>query len=728
MHLLRVRVAGFGPLEGLELELAPGLNVVYGRNEAGKTTLLDYLVTHLFRWERRTGTRLGTVLGELDRFGDVEAAAGAVELRMGGTLHGYPGDGPSLLHHLGLEHAGLAGLFCVRSGEMELPEKEPGDFWQELKKVLSGLPEGVETLRRTAHEAAGLTPTGRLSDRGDPGLRTEREELKARIAALEELSGRLDRVADTAGAIARLERRQERLEAARRARVASLHRRLLEAREELEGMAELSGESVERWRDLRGERERLRSRVDRAEEAVEEAAGRAREAGEALERAEAAAGELRGRLGGVEEAGLEDRARRLESADDGSLRLATPVHRAGLALLAVGLGGAFFTPTRDLWNSPVIVVLALLILAGVGLYGWGRRLRARRRELEAERRALLEEAAGHGLEAEAPEEVPAAVRRLEERTHRAERERDVARERAAGAEERVEERRRAVEEAKAALEVTRASLREVREATGLEELSEAEELRRRREEVEDRVRELEASLRELAGPDEAAREVDPPAADDLPAWSAAEKRRADRELERLREEHRELRRDFDRAGLREPEQVLVELREARDRLEAIDRDREAGRLAGEIFATMGESLDDRLSEALDREGPHSVSRLVERVTGSYVRVERREEALTVHDAEGRSWPLPHLSRGTRDQVYLALRVGLARAALEAAELDEPGFFLLDDAFLTADWERRERLVEAAADLADEGWQVVYLTCDDHLLELFEGAGSRVHRL
>ncbi len=731
MHVVRVRVAGFGPLEALELELAPGLNVVYGRNEAGKTTLLDYLVSHLFRWEQRTGTRLETVLGDLDRFGDAGGAAGEIELRMGGELHAYPGEGPSLLHHLGLEHAGLAGLFCVRSGEMELPEKEPGDFWRELKKVLSGLPEGVESLRRSAHEAAGLTATGRISDRGDPGRRTRLRELEERVATLSELAGRLDRVAEIAEEVSRLERRQEALEAARRARIARLHDRLREARDELEELDELPEGAVERWRELERERERRRKEVGEARKALEAATAEAREAEEALEEREATAGELRERLEAVEEAELEARARRLEGTGrpGAVLRLAEPAYWVGLVLLVLGLGGAFFTPTEALWNSTLIVILGLALAAGAALHWTGRSLRERRDAAEAGRRSLLEEAAALGLEADDPEGVPAAVRRLESRTHRAERERDVARVRAENARERTEERREALEAAESALEEAAAGLEEVRETTGAGELAEAEALHERRERLRDRARELETSLQELAGMDEASWDVEPPGeAEDLPEWSAAEKRRVDRELEELREDHRELRRAFDRAGLREPEQVLVERREAEEKIREIERDREAGRLAGEIFATMGEALDERLAAALAREGPGSVGRLVHRVTESYVGVERDGDVLTVHDEEGRSWALPHLSRGTRDQVYLALRVGLARAALEAADLEEAGFFLLDDAFLTADWQRRERLVGAAAGLAEEGWQVVYLTCDDHLRDLFETAGARVHRL
>ena len=144
---------------------------------------------------------------------------------------------------------------------------------------------------------------------------------------------------------------------------------------------------------------------------------------------------------------------------------------------------------------------------------------------------------------------------------------------------------------------------------------------------------------------------------------------------------------------------------------------------------MGEALEERLARALAREGDFSVGALTRRFTGRYVEVVRGAEAgVVVRDSQGRSFPAERLSRGARDQVYVALRLGLADAALEAAGTDEAGFFLLDDAFLTADWERRRRLVEAVGGLAGEGWQIVYLTCDDHLRDLFVEAGARLHEL
>jgi hypothetical protein len=84
------------------------------------------------------------------------------------------------------------------------------------------------------------------------------------------------------------------------------------------------------------------------------------------------------------------------------------------------------------------------------------------------------------------------------------------------------------------------------------------------------------------------------------------------------------------------------------------------------------------------------------------------------EAEG-VYACDRLSTGVRDQLFLALRVGLARRLAGESKL----FLILDDAFQHADWSRREALVEHTVELVRTGWQAVVFTMDDHLLGLFQ---------
>lgn len=735
MRIERVRVPEFGPLRDVDLELDPGLNLVFGRNETGKTTLLDVILARLFRWERRRGTRLSTVMGGVGRFGDPDDAPGRLELRLDGEVVGYPG-GPSLLHHLELEHAGLAGLFCVRSGELELPETEPGEFWGELKKVLSGLPRGVETLREKAHDEAGLTPTGRLSDAGGPGRKTRLSELKRREERLEDLEEKLPEASEHEERISRLTEEKEALERARRARVAELHGRREELLDDLEEAPEVPEPRLDRWAELARERKRLGEEIEERERELTERRETLRERRAELSERRVEAEEASGRAEAAREADLAERAgtvrdeRRELGAGDGRGGASRII---GAGLLAAAAGAVALEAAAGLLPGGRVaaaIVAGLAAVAGGGLLWRGRRQQQRLRDLERGERSVLEEASSLGLEPDSAGEVPAAVRRLEERSNELQRSRDVTGEKVRSARERVEDAEGDLEEMREDRVSAGEELEEIRAELGFSSLEEAREAHERRRELEAQLETVESALAELPDAGTAGRPPRPPEeADSTPEWDPGALTDVEERLEEARGEYEELRRDFVRAGLSTPEDVLTELRDCRREIRDIELDREAGRLAGDVFGSMDEALEERLEEALSREGDFSVADALRRVTGRYAAVAREGDgALTVRDERGRAFPLEALSRGARDQVYLALRIGLAGAALGAAAVEEPAFLLLDDAFLTADWERRERMVEASRTLAERGWQVIYLTCDTHLRELFEEAGARIVEL
>ena len=78
------------------------------------------------------------------------------------------------------------------------------------------------------------------------------------------------------------------------------------------------------------------------------------------------------------------------------------------------------------------------------------------------------------------------------------------------------------------------------------------------------------------------------------------------------------------------------------------------------------------------------------------------------------YPLEDLSTGAREQIQLALRLGIAAHLTGGLPL----FLILDDAFQHSDWGRRESLVKSMIGLVKQGWQVTYLTMDDHIRDLF----------
>jgi len=128
------------------------------------------------------------------------------------------------------------------------------------------------------------------------------------------------------------------------------------------------------------------------------------------------------------------------------------------------------------------------------------------------------------------------------------------------------------------------------------------------------------------------------------------------------------------------------------------------------------------------EALREASGYLERLTqGRYGRVwtPLGEQTLRVDDAEGRSLPVEALSRGTREQLFLSLRLALASSyARRGADLP----LVLDDVLVNFDAERARAAAAVLRDYAAAGHQLLVFTCHEHILQLFQAIDAPVGRL
>jgi hypothetical protein len=113
--------------------------------------------------------------------------------------------------------------------------------------------------------------------------------------------------------------------------------------------------------------------------------------------------------------------------------------------------------------------------------------------------------------------------------------------------------------------------------------------------------------------------------------------------------------------------------------------------------------------------------------GRYVRVwtPLSEDMLMVDDAEGHALSIEVLSRGTREQLFLSLRLALA-ADYGARGQSFP--LVLDDLLVNFDTERARATAEVLKDFALENHQVLLFTCHEHIKRLFHELRVPVRRL
>lgn len=142
--------------------------------------------------------------------------------------------------------------------------------------------------------------------------------------------------------------------------------------------------------------------------------------------------------------------------------------------------------------------------------------------------------------------------------------------------------------------------------------------------------------------------------------------------------------------------------------------------------TLAEVLLDRTRQKFERERQPNVINHAKtffsgitgrRYSGLFAPVGQR--TITVTDASGQAKLPTALSRGTREQLYLALRFGLI---LEFGEHAERLPVVVDEALINFDPERARYAAEAFARLA-ETHQVLVFTCHHFIVDLFESVGA-----
>ena len=113
--------------------------------------------------------------------------------------------------------------------------------------------------------------------------------------------------------------------------------------------------------------------------------------------------------------------------------------------------------------------------------------------------------------------------------------------------------------------------------------------------------------------------------------------------------------------------------------------------------------------------------------GKYVRVwtPLGKNALRIDNAQGQSLPLEVLSRGTREAVFIALRLALA-SAYSRRGVNLP--LVLDDVLVNFDARRATAAARVLRDFAEMGHQVIMFTCHEHIMRIFYDIGVQVRVL
>jgi energy-coupling factor transporter ATP-binding protein EcfA2 len=144
-----------------------------------------------------------------------------------------------------------------------------------------------------------------------------------------------------------------------------------------------------------------------------------------------------------------------------------------------------------------------------------------------------------------------------------------------------------------------------------------------------------------------------------------------------------------------------------------------------------EALERQIEELRRTLGPSEILReaaaILHRLTaGAYrgLRISDRRE-VWVEDDRGQRLAYGELSRGTRDQAYLAIALSLV-AAYRRRGVELP--LILNDVFINIDTDRAQATAEVLAQFSAQGHQVILFTRHEHILQRFTHLPAKLYTL
>lgn len=663
------------------------------------------------------------------------------------------GDGTTLGDVTDCTPRQLRNVFVVRDADLRLADEHA--FYDATARRLADLHTAeIAALRSELVDAGRLTPSNlnlaRAEEHGNVReVRERAAELAERIDAYVadcRASGVESAERERVEVAAELERTRTALERQRAAETLATHDRLaaqLETvRDATEALADrdCTESGLERLDEIDAELARVADELDEHDDRRAELREERQRLDDRIEALDAELATLEDRLREIEE--LEDR---LESYRESAVSAGPSTQRLGAGVAIAGAIGAGAAAVAD-------VTLAALGLAGLAVLAgaWTLSRQQALRTAAAERGSVLAAARDAGLDAETIADVAPAIRELRDEHDRlADRVDSIEQDRAL-AERRLEDVDTEREDAIDRRRALRRERRELLRGAGVPDVETYREAVSAAESFREDRRAATASLTERLGePDPASASTsdridywadelsslreDAVAADvDAAAFDPEERDRlesrastlAERlsELEgRLDEHEAAVDRFADELGrlptgrfrddpigvvARSVDGLAATARELESFVAAIDRDADVSRVA--IAALEGVRADEeaKLAELFEPEG--TAATVFASITdGRYERVtyDPAAETLVVATSDGTTRTPRELSRGATDQLYLAARIGLADRILSGG----PGFLLLDDPLLPADPERLSAGFDALRQLADDGWQIVYMT-------------------
>jgi exonuclease SbcC len=768
MRLMTAEIDRYGPLHDCRPPCEDGVAVLSGPNEAGKTLYLEALLQLL-------EPEASKIMDPAPRVS--EAPTGRIIVENGGDQYECGGD-TSLCDISAIEPRHLQSVFVVQDNDLSLPSDQ--EYYTSLIEKLGDIHTTEINAIQSELKDRGRLTDARLNISSDQSYNHAggvHDDAEALAEDIREYTGRIEEESldELEARRLRLKRQlresRDQLETQKQAKTAAEYERLsgqLETyqstSDRLTNLESFDRGTLSELRELRNDLNRDRADLEDLESQIESKEDEVEEIEATLEDLETNETGLERRESAVDDArtALETYRNHQNEATGAERRLTLTKYVTVAGLLAtggVGVAGAITGSLPALGFGAVLLLTA--IGSGVIYYQSSQRLTA----FETSRESVLRTARDAGFDVESVEEVAPAIESFDGQLSQV-RDRVTRKDQQLqDAEGELSDLRREKSDLESQITDQEGRFEDLLEAADVESIDEYEERVDVREELDSDRQTAKQSLVDRFGtpdaddPDAKARVWEQDLAelvadvevDDVDADTYDESRLQELEekVERLGEELDDLQAQltehddkldgFNRRARELNTQPFIGRSlgldsRSKDGLEmlasdldtvvdGIEEDAELSRKALDVFNRIEAQEEQKLANLFDPDGP--ASQTFEQVTGgryTEVAYDAEEHEIVVERRDGRRLTPEVLSQGTKDQLYFATRVSLAQQLLG----NESGFLLLDDPFLAADPERLHQGFETLQQLADDGWQILYLTAKQEVSETMVDEYDLVH--
>lgn len=175
MIFKEIRILKYGPLKDFALELMPGVNVIYGENEAGKTLIIDAVMRFLM-------DRAELFFTPIDRVKEVPEGFVLLETDSGSSKIGRVKQFKEISD---ISSQQLRNIFVIRNSDLNMHQED--SFYTDFTERIMGLRTSfIDKIIDILRDKGFLTPSDQISNRQPEKLNSIKIEMEKLASEIDE--------------------------------------------------------------------------------------------------------------------------------------------------------------------------------------------------------------------------------------------------------------------------------------------------------------------------------------------------------------------------------------------------------------------------------------------------------------------------------------------------------------------------------------------------------------